>query len=497
MDEGMLRCDREGYEDRVRLEKGMNFNLIRCWQGNIGKQDFYEACDRQGVMVWEEFGVHADITPYDPELFLTNARDRLRAKRNHACIVLWCTANEGIPKEPLRSEVPKLVDELDGTRLFLQDSTQNPPTDGDGPYETRPPVFYFSDVAHGFRPEIGSPTVPPLESMRRMMPHSQLWPIGEMWGTHDWWGGHGWSTGDGLCGHTEKAVAAYGDPSGIEDFCRKAQMVNMEVFKAIYEAWNDKLWDNCTGVMIWMSNPCWPSLTWNTYDYYFEPTAAYFACKKACEPIHIQWSIASNNVKVVNCTLKPLKGLSAEAHVYNLDGSLHLKKSLSLDCPSNSVHQCFNLFEDDDPKSPSLSDVHFIRLELKDADGHLLSNNFYWRAKEVWKYEDLSAMDKVKVNGTVKSAQDGDACKLTVSVANANKAVALMTRLKLEDPASGLLVAPIMYSENYFSLTPGESRLITIDFRAQKVLGREVKVMVEGWNVTPLELARVPVEHHR
>jgi hypothetical protein len=492
MDEGMLRCDQEGYEDRVRLEKGMNFTLIRNCLGNVAKQEFYEACDRYGVLIWEEFGVNHDTMPYDIEMWLTNARERLRTKRNHACVALWCTANEGSTQEPLRSEVPKLVDELDGTRLFIQSSTQQPPTDGDGPYDTRTPVFYFSELAHGFRPECGSATIPPIESMRRMMPHNQLWPIGEMWGTHDWW-----NAKDAYCGPTEKAIAAYGDPSGIEDFCLKAQMVNMEVFKAIYEAWNDKLWDNCTGVMIWMSNPVWPSLDFNTYDYYFEPTAAYFAIKKACEPIHIQWSMASNNVKVVNCTLKPLNGLSAEAHVYNLDGSRHLKKSLALDCPSNSVHQCFNLFEGDDPKSPSLSDVHFIRLELKDAGGHPLSNNFYWRAKEVWKYEDLSAMGKVKVNGTVKSAQDGDACKLTVNIANANKAVALMTRLKLEDPASGLLVAPIMYSDNYFSLPPGEARLITIDFRAKKVLGREVKVMVEGWNVTPMELARVQIEHHR
>jgi hypothetical protein len=497
MDEGMLRCDQEGYENRLRMEKDMNFNLIRNCLGNVAKQEFYELCDRYGVLIWEEFGVNHDSMPYDIELWLTNARDRVRAKRNHACVALWCTANEGFTQEPLRREVPKLVDALDGTRLFIQSSTQHPPTDGDGPYETHPPVFYFSELAHGFRPELGSPTIPPIESMRRMMPHNQLWPIGAAWAIHDWWSGSGWTGGDGLCGPTEKAVAVYGSPSGIEDFCRKAQMVNMEVFKAIYEAWNDKLWDNCTGVMIWMSNPCWPSLTWNTYDYYLEPTAAYFGIKKACEPIHIQWSMSSNNVKVVNCTLKDLKGLSAEAHVYNLDGSLHLKKSLALDCPSNSVHQCFNLFEDDDPKSPSLSDVHFIRLELKDAGGHLLSNNFYWRAKEVWKYQDLSAMGKVKVSGTVKKAQDGDTCKLTVNVGNANKAVALMTRLKLEDPGSGLLVAPIMYSENYFSLTPGEARLITIDFRAQKVLGREVKVMVEGWNVTPLELARVPVEHHR
>jgi hypothetical protein len=393
--------------------------------------------------------------------------------------------------------VPKLVEALDGTRLFIQSSTQKPPTDGDGPYDTRPPVFYFSELAHGFRPELGSPTIPPVESMRRMMPYNQLWPIGAMWGTHDWWLGTDWETGDGLCGHTEKAVASYGAPSGIEDFCRKAQMVNMEVFKAIYEAWNDKLWDNCTGVMIWMSDPCWPSLTWNTYDYYMEPTAAYFAIKKACEPIHIQWNMASNNVKMVNCTLKPLKGLRAEARVYNMDGSVHLEKSIHLDCPSNSVHSCFDLFEGADPQSASLSDMHFIRLELKDVEGHPLSDNFYWRGKEVWKYQDLSAMGKVKVSGTVRSGQQGEGCKLTVKVGNANKAVALMTRLKVVDTGTGLLVAPIRYSDNYFSLTPGESRLITIEFSRRKVVGKEVQVMIEGWNVTPAELARVGIERPR
>jgi hypothetical protein len=295
-----------------------------------------------------------------------------------------------------------------------------------------------------------------------------------------------------LCGATEKAVAAYGPAFGIEDFCCKAQMVNMEVFKSLFEAWNDKLWDNCTGVMIWMSNPVWPSLTCNTYDYYKEPTAAYFACKKACEPIHIQWSLASNDVKAVNCTLKDLKGLNAEAHVYNMDGSLFLKKSAPLDCPSNSAHHCFNLFEGADAQSPRLSDIHFIRLELKDAGGQPLSDNFYWRAKTLWKYEDLSKMERVKVKGTAKVMNDGDSYLVTVDVRNENQALALMTRLKLVDVATGLLVAPVMYSDNYFSLLPGESRVATLRFRARDVSGNQGVLMVEGWNVTPAELARIP-----
>ena len=493
MGEGMLRCDREGYETRLRMEQDMNFNIIRSWLGNVGKEEFFETCDRYGLLVWEEFGISGKVMPDDIEMWMANARDRLMARRNHACVALWCTVNEGLIGEPIKSAIPKLVDALDGTRLFLQGSTQCPPTDGDGWYDTHPPTDYFNELAHGFRTELGSPTVPPVESMRRMMPDNQLWPIGQMWAIHDWWSGGGWVTGDGLCRPTEKAVAAYGAASSIEDFCRKAQMVNMEVFKSIYEAWNDKLWDNCTGVMIWMSNPAWPSLTWNTYDYYLEPTAAYFACKKACEPVHIQWSIATNKVKVVNCTLKHLSGLHAEAHVYNMDGSVYLGKSAHVNCPANGAHQCFDLFDKDEAQSPRLSNVHFIKLELKDPEGHRLSANFYWRGKSLWNYQDLSAMGKVRVSGTVKNTQDGDACKIIVNVRNESQRIALMIRLKLVDVTSGMLVAPIRYSDNYFSLRPGESEPIAISFSAKKVLGREVALAVEGWNVTPTELASVRI----
>jgi hypothetical protein len=263
----------------------------------------------------------------------------------------------------------------------------------------------------------------------------------------------------------------------------------MEVYKATYESWNDKLWNDCSGVMIWMSNPCWPSLAWNTYDYYLEPTAAYFGCKKACEPIHIQWSAASNDVKVVNCTLKALKGIHAEARVYCLDGALHHKKAMTLDCAANAATPCFNLFEGRDAKASSLSDVYFIRLELTGPDGRLLSDNFYWNGKETWKYEALAAMKKAAVTAAVSTAQAGDVCKVSVKLANASSVVALMIRVKLLDPATGLLVAPILYSDNYISLAPGESRTIEAEYRASKLAGKDVKVLLEGWNVAEADLS--------
>ena len=485
MDEGMLRCDRGGFEDRLRFEKDMHYNLIRNCLGNVDKEEFFDVCDEYGIMVWEEFGIHYSIMPDDPEMWLRNARDRFLRRRNRACVVLWCTSNEDIPLDPFITEMPKMAAALDGTRQFLHASTQMPPINGDGPYDTRPPSWYFG-FAHGFRPELGSPTIPSVETMRRMMPHNKLWPVNQLWGDHDWWLKTGWGAGEGLCDATQRAIAKYGAPIGIEDCCRKAQMVNMEVFKAIYEAWNHRMWNDCTGVMIWMSNPAWPSLTWNTYDFYLEPTAAYFAIKKACEPIHIQWNSATNQVKAINCTAADLKGLNAEAVIFNFDGSVFQTKSAKLDCAASSTHDCMDLFVTAEDKLDNLSNTHFIKLSLKNNSGEQLSGNFYWRSKTEWKYEELQNMPKARVTGTVSEVKDG---KLTVDLTNPTTGVVLMARLKVVDIATGLLAAPVIYSDNYFSLAPNESRRIDISLKAVHPR-HTIKLVVEGWNIETLELAK-------
>lgn len=486
MDEGMLRCDCQGFEDRVRFEKDMNYNLIRNCLGNVDKEEFFDVCDEMGIMVWEEFGIHYNLMPDDPAMWLQSAYDRFLRRRNHACIMVWVTANEGIPEDPILTEMPKYAAELDGTRLHFHCSTQTPPSDGDGPYDSRHPSFYFKVLAHGFRTEMGAPTIPAVESMRRMMPWNKLWPIGQLWSDHDWWLNHGWGDTEGLCDPTQRALNIFGAPTGIDDCCRKAQLLNMEAFKAIYEAWNHKMWDDCTGVMIWMSNPAWPSLTWNTYDYYMDTTAAYYAIKSACEPVHIQWSIADNVVKAVNCTSTELKGLSTEATIYNLDGSVFQTRTATADCLPNFTKAMLTLFDKGEDKQEKLSNVHFIGLELKDNTGKLLSRNFYWRSKEDWKYEDLSKMARVKVSGMPSDLKEG---KLTVDLKNEGSGLALMLRLKAVELATGLIAAPVLYSDNYLSLAPGQSRQIEVDLKHVHKHGA-VTLLLEGWNVEPQEVVK-------
>jgi hypothetical protein len=483
----------------------MHFNLLRSCLGNVVKEDFFELCDRYGLMVWEEFGLNGEVMPDDTAMWMENARNRLLARRNHACVALWCTANEGFhggPTEPIKSAMPALVRELDGTRYYLHDSTNTPPSGMDGPYTTHQPAYYFharpelgarivldengnlglSGFAHGFRPELGAPAFATLDGIRRMMPGDRLWPANSTWATHDWNN----AGRRNLCGATETAIAAYGRPTGIDDFCRKAQMVDMEVFKAMFESWNDRMWNDCTGMLIWMSNPCWPSLTFNTYDYYLEPAATYFACKKACEPVHVQWNIDSGEVKVANASLNALAGLTVNARVFNMDGSQHLARSAQVDCPANCAQRCFALLPAEG--LPGLSDVHFIQLELKDRKGRLLSDNFYWRGKSPWKYEALAKMEPVAMQGSVRTEHAGQACTMRVALRNPGKGLALMVHLKLVDTHSGLLVTPIMYSDNYVSLVPGGGKDITIQFDAGDVPGGDAALMVEGWNVVPARL---------
>ena len=191
--------------------------------------------------------------------------------------------------------------------------------------------------------------------------------------------------------------------------------------------------------MIWMSNPAWPSLTWNTYDYFMDATGTYFACKKACEPIHIQWNPVSNKVKAINNTSKELKGLKIEAAVHNLDGSVAYSKSASqIDCAANCNRECLTLFVSDEDKLDGLSSVHFISLTLKDNAGVLLSNNFYWRSKKEWKYEDMGNMKPVTLKANAGELKED---KLTVEIENATERIALAVRVKAFDLETGQLAA--------------------------------------------------------
>lgn len=477
MSEAMLRCDKEGYDLRVKLHKDMNLNMIRNWIGMVGDDAFYEACDKYGIMVWDDFWLANPVDgppPIDTGMFMANVKDKIYRRRNNASVALWCGRNEGYPPAALDSAMKVETFNLDGTRHYISSSADRPVT-GLGPYETKDAKWYFKNRGTTFHSEQGIVAVPSVESMKAMMPADSLWPISDMWGKHDW-------TQPRVTIYNDDLNRQYGKALSLVDFCKKAQMMNMEGPKAMMETWQS---NRGPGVLVWMTHPAWPSLICQTYDYFFEPTAAYYAFKKASEPVHVLWRADNEQVELANNTRLNLENVTVETSVYGIDGRVIFNKSIKVNVTANSTKSLMQLTYPTD-----ISPVHFISLKLTDAEGKILSDNFYWRATQYLNYTALQAMPQINLSANAtKSSDKGGQTIIKVLLKNNNAGIALMCRLKVLQNKSGKRVLPAFFSDNYVSFAPGESRIVNITFDNKYLDNETPRLMIEGWNLDESEIS--------
>ena len=230
---------------------------------------------------------------------------------------------------------------------------------------------------------------------------------------------------------------------------------------------------NRMGLLIWMSHPAWPTLVWQTYDYYLEPTAAYFGAKKACEPLHIQWNPVTDSVEVVNYSTPDAAGLTANVELLNMNGEVKWQQSASLDARQDSLSTPLQMQYPD-----GLSAVHFIRLKLMRGN-ETISGNFYWRSTEEGNFTALRDLPRAKLESLTKASTQGSRWLLTTTVRNSTKFPALMVKLKAVRRKSGDRIAPAIYSDNYIALMPGESRTIQIEVLDADTRGEQPAIVVE------------------
>jgi len=351
MSEYMLRCRGNEYDTKVRFHKEMNFNMIRNWIGSTTDEEFYDACDKYGIMVWDDFWLNSiPNLPDDIYTFNANAVEKIKRFRNHPSIAIWCGDNEGTPMAPLNGWLKEDISTFDGNDRYYQPNSHAGNLTGSGPWTNSDPRWYFSSFPNGFggnpgwglRSEIGTAVFTNFDSFKKFMPKDKWWPQNDMWNLHFF----GPSAGNAGPDRYDEAIAKrYGKATGIEDYCSKAQLLNIETNKAMYEGWEDNIWEDASGIMTWMSQSAYPSLVWQTYDYYYDLTGAYWGAKKACEPLHIQWNPVNNSIKVINTTRFDEQGLTAQAEVYNSDGSLVAQYSQSkiINTPANTATNCFTI----------------------------------------------------------------------------------------------------------------------------------------------------------
>jgi len=470
--ESMLRYRSREYEAAMRYHRDLHFNMIRNWVGMTDDEAFYDAADRNGVVIWQDFWLANPWdgpNPDDNDLFLTNAKDYLLRMRNHASLGLFCGRNEGFPPQPIDDGLRGLVATLEPNSHYISSSADGP-VSGHGPYRVEPLRYYFDHAPVKFHSEMGAPNVVEMADLRRTMPESAMWLQGYQWPLHDYFIR---SMFPEFHFPPNEIDQEYGGAQNISDWLELAQFVDYNAYRGMYEGQNE----NRLGLLIWMSHPAWPSLLWQTYDYFFDTDAGYYGAKKGAEPLHIQWNASTDAVEVVNDSAGSQTGLVAHAELLNIDGALKWEKTSTVDSREDSTVTAMEL---DFPAG--LSKTHFIRLTLS-QNGKVISSNFYLRG--VTENDYTGIRDLANVDVTMKShvRRQGGQWVLTADLHNTSKSPALLVRVKAVREKSGDLIVPALYDDNYIALMPGERRTIHVELEKADTRGERPRLVLFGFNL--------------
>jgi exo-1,4-beta-D-glucosaminidase len=191
-----------------------------------------------------------------------------------------------------------------------------------------------------------------------------------------------------------------------------------------------------------------------------------------------------------------LKGMKVSAKIYNIDAQEKASHDATLDLAADSSTKAFDL-----PKVDGLSKTYFLRLQLNDAEGKLVSDNFYWLSTKAdtlnWakrqdtvytpqaEFGDLTGLNALPVVKLTARSESGNGM-VRVNVANSSNAIAFMVHLRVTRGKGGEDLTPIFWEDNYFSLLPGEQRTVTAKFDSAALDGKEPVVVLDGWNVDPV-----------
>lgn len=471
MDDGMKRVERSRLEPAFKLHREANYNMVRNWTGESTESVFYDLADEYGMLVWNDFWLSTEgynLAPNDQQLFLANTLDAIKRFRNHASIAIWCPRNEGYAPVGIEDELAMQLATEDGTRHYIGNSREiNLRQSGDWHYVENYKE-YFTRYAEGFSTEIGTFSVPVASTIRKFIKPEDQWPISDAWHYHDL---H--SNNQNLPGYLKAVDSLFGKATSLDDFNKKVQLINYETHRAIFESWNSKLWQNGSGVLLWMTHPAWPSMIWQTYSWDYETHGSYYGAKKACEPVHVQMNLHDNKVIVANASQHSYKGVTVSIQLIDLAGKEIFRKRFVTDVAANQKTDVWQ-FTNDALEGIALPDVYLIRLAVHNNDV-VLSENAYWKntAKDFTAFNQLPL---VTLSGKTVLQANGS---VMVELHNNSQTPAIGIKLNLVDDKNTILL-PAYFSDGYFTLMPGEKKQISI----QHAFGKTgTKVKTDGYNI--------------
>ena len=465
-----------------------------------------EALDKYGLMWWNVFyqcfvivpGTNSAYYPLDHYLAVNSTRDIILRYRNHPSLVAWCGANETLPGPDLYLAIKKQLKELDSTRTFLastaiwwdwekltpyiKDDYPVGTTDNGAPdYTWYPLPYYFNMIDkvknQMFHNELGVPAVPTLSSLKKFIfnlgedKNSPYFPLDSVWAEHGAWDGDGYA----FKAYDHAIRDYYGfNSKSVADYARIAQLVNADSYRAMYEAANSRMWNITTGVMLWKLNASYPDVLWEIYDWFLNPNAGYYYTKKACEPLHIQMNANNYEVSIINTYHKPINNLTVKVKLYDFNLKTKWERDLQIDLKPDSYQEVFSV-----PQLSDITPVYFVKLQLVNNDGKILSSNFYWEStKKEPDFSALSELEKTKMDLSYNTKEIDGEYWVYVKVKNPTNKLSIMNRLAIIKK-NGEEVLPTFWEDNFITLFPGQEKEVIAKFAKKELNGSTFSVVVD------------------
>ncbi|MCL1981877.1 MAG: hypothetical protein FWG53_02135, partial [Clostridiales bacterium] len=597
-----LRHDPVQNQGVIDNMKYSGFNMFRD-EGKFFDNDLLDLCDENGIVVftgWCCCDRHQSPNNWTKcERFLGYEEQyaQTRNLRQHASGILWYNGSDqaasfsqsSLSNSWMVEEMYHVIEAklrwdeigitatsacLDPSRLL---GSLNTGFHMDAGYNSQSHSYWLSPYEYlgiwGFVSEgAGGAGIPAIETMKRVIPAGNLWPYNDsvaannattfpttsnytawnrLCAQRDNVGGGNYSS---LNQYSSLLDNSYGASSSLESWHAKAMSQQLDQYRGQYESLDQNRYTNVTGLVNWMLNGAKPSIYWQQFDWYMNPTSATFGAARANEPVHIMYNQFEHLVSVVNNTFNEYDGMTATMEIYNLDGKListPLEQKLNVAPDSvgdttvygnmanyvptgqlakwavqqpdgrwgfrNGWHyddetntftpMLYNYFGqikdaygvnklwDYDAIEASLneavSDVYFIRLQLKDSTGNVVSYNNYavpmrsgfeqhgQSSGAIHQGYDFTPLNTLRaltpaeftcVQTGTKTANGIVTQTLEISnksdVVAHNVYLASYTNNTYKD-----LIGAVQYSDNLFILFPGETRTIDVTHRSSNLAG--------------------------
>ncbi len=466
----------------LELTEHGRMNAYRIWgEGFIPPREFYDECDRRGILVWQDFmfgpGMHPDHVPEFLENCKHEIADTIKRLRNHACLLMYCGGNENlhfaqdigkneyvIGSKLFTEVMPAICAELDPDRHFHTSSPcggpyPNYPLEGDW-HDYSTVDFIPGASVPTFSSEVCRTSAPSLSSLRKFIPEDELWPDShdprnlepgkpvwpDMWSyrsTNGSWGKIG-------------CVEDFCDPQNAKDLIRVLGIAHGEYLQRRVERERRGVPDGqpdgkrrCWGNLVWRLNDSWPIIYHSVIDYYLEPKIAYYYLRRSYQPVLVSFERTPDNIFawVINDSREPVEG---ELHVTHRDfkGDTMGEMHCSVELKSGRSKRCLDL---SDFRRIRLRD-HFLQGNLRRNDGRNQAVSFLLIGERYLHLPEAEPSVKY-ADGQVEISTD-----------------IFVRQISLEIPGT----TGAVFEDNFFDLVPGTRKRIRIIDPAG---GRKLKIL--------------------